>query len=134
MKKISLLIVFLVSVMCLLSLVGIMRAEDYTVAVTSHNPVGSLAGFTKGGFPNITAGAKIDKIILSNGGATAQVVILFDTCTSSMVATAAMTVDMPAAIGTLTIDLPFHNPLILTNLGIKKSSAASAVNANIIYR
>jgi len=131
MRKIN---VVLLGLICLLIMLGIARAEDYTVAVTSHNPVGSLGGFTKGGFPNIVAGAKIDKIVLSNGGATAQVIILFDTCTSSMTATTAMTIDLPAAIGITTIDLPKHNPLILTNLGIKKSSAASAVNANIIYR
>jgi len=126
--------IFLVMAICLLIVVGIAYADDYTVAVTSHNPVGSEHAFTKGGFPNITAGAKIDKIILSNGGATAQIITFYDTCTSSMTATVSMTIDLPAAIGITTIDLPAHNPLVQTNLGIKKSAAGSAVNANIIYR
>jgi len=127
-------IAFLVMALCLLFAAGVVFADDYTVAITSHNPVGSAHEFTKGGFPNIVAGAKIDKIILSNGGATAQIITFYDTCTSSMTATVSMTIDLPAAIGITTIDLPAHNPLVQTNLGIKKSAAGSAVNANIIYR
>jgi len=130
MRRIS----FLVMALCLLFAVGVVFADDYTVAVCSFTPTASAHEFTKGAFPNIVAGAKIDKIILSNGGATAQVITFYDTCTSSMTATVSMTIDLPAAIGITTIDLPAHNPLVQTNLGIKKSAAGSAVNANIIYR
>jgi len=130
-RKLVVLIVLSILIMCQGLLAG-----DYTVALSTHNPTSGVADFANGGYPNIAGGAKIDKIILTNGSVNtvSQVIVLYDTCTSSMTATVSQTYDLPASTGAVTIDYPAHNPLVLTNLGIKKSSASSAVNVNIQYR
>jgi len=120
----------------ILGICQILSAGDYTVALSTHNPTSGVTDFANGAYPNIAGGAKIDKIILTNGIANtvAQVIIIYDTCTSSITATTAQTYDLPASTGPVTIDFPYQNPLILRNVGAKKSSATSAVNINIQYR
>jgi len=123
----------------ILSIIGISQigiAGDYTVALSTHNPTAGATDFTNGGYPNIAGGVKIDKIILTNGilNTVAQVITIYDTCTSSITATAAQTYDLAASTGPVTVNYSAHNPLILRNMGMKKSSATSAVNVNIQYR
>jgi len=128
-----------IALLTILSVVCISQAgfgDDYTVALSTHNPTSGVVDFANGGYPNIAGGVKIDKIILTNGilNTVSQVITIYDTCTSSMTATVAQTYDLAASTGPVTINYPAHNPLILRNLGIKKSSATSAVNVNIQYR
>lgn len=129
MKKILLLAIFM------FGLVGLSFAgTDYTVTLSTHNPTSGATDFTNGSYPNISGQVQIDKIIFTNAGATAQAITIYDTCTSSSAATAAFQIDLPAAIGHVEVDYPYHNLLTLTSPGIRKSDAGSAVNVNIQYR
>lgn len=130
MKKLLLGILICVS---LLLLVGLAHADDYTVALSSYAVKGSTTAFTAGAYPLIAEGLKIDKISLANSGATVQTINFYDTATSTTAASVALTIVL-SSTGTVQIDYPYHNPLILRNMAANKSAAGSTVNLNVQYR
>jgi len=105
-------------------------AQDYTVELSTY-PVAAYSALAS--YPNISGGAKIDQIVISNNGAVSQVVSIYDTASSTTTAALAFEV----YIGTYSeveIDYPKHNPLTLSNLGANKSDATGGCQLNIQYR
>lgn len=131
---------FILSLFVVLSLLMVVfalpvLADDYTVALTTFVPTASAGDFVLGAYPNIDNGVRVDKIVISNLGATAQTITLWDTCTSSTTASTCATFSVVATAGEeIVIDYPYYNPLSVRNLGISKSATGSVVHANIQYR
>jgi len=135
MKKRLLLSLFLVASLLMVVFAIPALADDYTVVLTTYVPTASAGDFVLGAYPNIDNGAKIDMIVISNLGATAQTITFWDTCTSSTTASTCATFSIVATAGEeIKIDYPYYNPLEVTNLGISKSATGSVVHANIQYR
>ncbi len=134
-KKIFLTV--LVSCLLVLSFTFPAFANDYTLALTTHNPTACLLDFTSGAYPNIAGGTKIDKIVwATNNSTVAQTLQIYDTCTSSTAATLAYTIyfDTNTDNQITEINFPYYNPLILTSPGFNKSGTGSTVNVNVQYR
>lgn len=129
MKKI--LISILITVALLLVLMpGLTRADDFDIAVSSLAVAGVVPG------ADITGPIKIDMITLTNSGTTVQVVTLYELGASSSTISSRMVVDVPsnAVDGPIIIPWPYHNPMIVTDFTIRRSAAASTINAYILYR
>lgn len=125
---------FMNAMFVMLVLAAIAVAGSYTVTLSTYPVKGSVGDFALGTYPNIDNGAKIDKIVIANAGATAQDFEIYTTATSTSAAVLIGTISMPAAIGTYVYDLPGYNPLSLRNVAIRKSATGSVVKATIIYR
>lgn len=117
--------------------IGANRAEarDFTIALSTYVPTASAGEFTLGTNPDIAGGVRVRQVILANGGATAQDVSIYDTCTSSTAATLAGVISVPASIGTEYVP---PTPVIqglwtLTNPCFTKSSTSSVVHATLLY-
>lgn len=113
--------------------IGFVIADDYTVALSTYS-VDSGGDFTLAGYPNISGGCKIDKIILANSaGADVQIISWYDTATSTTAATVAGYAVIGAST-TVQIDFPSNNPANFRNFAAKKSSTGSTVNMTVQYR
>jgi len=110
--------------------VGIVKADDFDIALTTYSVVGQVPG------ANIAGNIKIDKITLSNSGATAQVVTVYQLAASSTTISSRLVIDVPsnAVDGPIILDWPYHNPMKVTDFAIRKSTTATEVNAYILYR
>ena len=110
---------------------GFIQAGDYTVSLSTYSATGG-SDFALAGYPNIAGGMRIDKIIISNSGATVQTIDWYDSATSTSTAVLAGTAVI-ASTGTLIIDFPSSNPPQYRNLAIKKSATGSTATATILY-
>lgn len=112
----------------------IARGADYTVTLSTYNPLGSTAEYTAGAYPNISGTVQLRSLILANNGPM-ETVSLYDTCTSSTAATLAATfivgssTTYPASGGN---QFPARL-FILTSPCIKKSTTTTDLKATLIY-
>lgn len=113
---------------------SVARSADYTVTLTTYVPTASAADFTLGAYPNITSTVQVRGLFLANGG-NAETVRIYDTCTSSLTATLAMTIIIPSS-STWPSGAGQQFParlFILTNPCINKVSTTNEVKATWIY-
>jgi len=131
MKKFLIGIVIAVA-MLLVLMPGQAKADDFDIALTTNVPTASADNATA----DITGNIKIDEITLSNAGTTVQVVTIYELATSSTTASSRLVIDVPsnAVDGPIIIPWPFHNPMVIHDLAIRKSATGSVVNAYILYR
>jgi len=109
-----------------------LKAEQYNVNVATNIPTLGALDFSGGGFPNISGGAKLKSITLSNNG-TVGYVRLWKNCTAH---TAAQFYGeyVVKASETITIPLDTTGKSKVSNLCIGGRLVPSAtVNATIIY-
>ncbi len=111
-------------------------ALDYTVAITTYVPTDGAAQFAQGAYPNIADNLYFRQLAVSNNSATAQTITVYDTCTSSMTATVAFKMDLPATIGTYWYpaygELP-RKVLQLSNPCITRSSTTGVTQGSFYY-
>lgn len=108
------------------------HAADYDVALTTY-PVTEATGI--GALSaNIAGNIKIDKIILSNQGATTQTVTLYEKADSTTTVTSRMTIELPASGRPETIDIPYYSEMRVTNFAVRKSTTATTVTIFVLYR
>jgi len=127
----------------LLFLVGAVQAKNFTVSLTTFvpsNASGSAEDFLSE-FPNISGGAKIDKLIFTTTNTITSPILItaYDTAKTTQAATIDGYWVMPetsSATHTLVIDYPAHNPLIYTNPAFVSNTAAATATIllTIIYR
>ena len=138
MKKFISKIWMFVLVLFVLALIAVPKvcADDFTINLTTFN-VASGGDFALGAYPNISGGAKIQRISLSNDGDVQQLVQMYTTATSTSAASllwqvvlASGSVSVPAREFTF----PWTNSLIGTNIAVKKSQTGSNVYMNINYK
>lgn len=112
---------------------GIVMADDYTLALSTYVPTEAAANATA----DIAGNIKIDMIVLTNAGPHNQTITIYDLATSSLTARTRFVINIPSntVINASTITgFPYHNPMVITNMAIRKSSVNSTVNAYILYR
>lgn len=123
---------FVMLVVCLLFVAGIAVADDYTVTLSTYDVVGSTTDYTAGAYPNIAAGAKINRLIFTNAGSTIQTISCYDTATSTTLAAISLSVVLPTT-GTVQVGYALGAPFIQTNFAVKKSATGSVVTMSVNY-
>lgn len=128
MKKFLIGILIVVAFLAILP--GMVKADDFDIAASSLAVTGVVPG------ADIAGNIKIDKITLTNSGTTVQVVTIYELAASSTTISSRMVVDVPsnAVDGPIILDWPYHNPMKVTDFAIRRSAAASVINAYILYR
>jgi hypothetical protein len=128
MKKFLIGVVILVAFLVFFA--GMAKADDFDIALTTYAVAGQVPG------ADIAGNIKIDKVILSNSGATAQVVTVYELGASSSTISSRLVIDVPsnAVDGPIILDWPYYNPMKVTDFAIRKSTTATTVNAYVLYR
>ena len=121
----------LLAIFVLCAFVAQAKALDYTVTLSTYvietyDPAATL--------PTLAGGARIDQIAFANSAAQSQTISLYDTADSTTTESLAATYILEASSKTSVFDYPYHNPIILRNLAIRKSSTGSDVYMTLIYR
>ncbi len=130
----------LVSVLMFTGLVsvGVSRADDFTLTLSTINPTSSVADYGAGTFPTVSDKMWLRFITIAQSSTTVQTITIYDTCSSSSAATVAYTAYIPATIGNYSIPKDGLFPARLFNLEdmcITKSVAGNAAaQANIFYQ
>lgn len=124
---------FLIGIVIALLLVlspGQAKADDFDIALTTYPIAGVVPG------ADIAGPIKIDMIEIGNAGTTVQVVTLYELGASSSTISSRMVIDVPsnAVDGPIIINWPYHNPMVVTDFTIRKSTTGTVVNAYILYR
>lgn len=124
------LIGILILTVFLVFFLGIAKADDFDIALTTYAVAGQVPG------ADISGNIKIDKITLSNSSTTAQVVTIYQLAASSSTISSRLVIDVPsnAVDGPTILDWPYHNPMKVADFAIRKSTTATTINAYILYR
>lgn len=124
--------ILLTAALLLVLLPGQAKADDFDIALTTNVPTASAANATA----DIAGNIKIDKITISNSGTSVQVVTVYELATSSTTASSRLVIDVPsnAVDGPIILDWPYHNPMIVSNFAVRKSTVGTVINAYILYR
>lgn len=117
---------------------SVVYAKSKTLTVTAYDVKGSVPDFVSGGYPNITGGCIVDKIILAYSAPavanTTKTIEIYTTATSTTAATLKWSYSLSTTTGTRTIDFYPLRELKLTNPAIKKTVNDGVLKATIIYR
>ena len=126
--------IFGIVAIALMALVGIrVSAENYTVELTTYGVAGTTTSWGGYPYPLIKGGVKIDKIIIRNASITPQTIKFYSATTSTTTATEELSLIVSSST-TLQVPFDYYNPLVISNIGVNKSSTADECDLNLIYR
>jgi hypothetical protein len=132
----------LLSLIVFVGFVGIVCADNYTVAITSYVKTGGVTEFLANN-EQVDGGVKIDKITFSTvqNVATPILIGVYDTSATTTTATAdgywvIIGTNTLGGSNSITIDYPYYNPLILHDPMFYKAdgNTANTVYMNLQYR
>lgn len=125
-KRKGLFILLVIVMVC--SIMGIAKADDYTVAASTYPVTNSVQTVAQ-----ISGKIFVDKLIITSDGSTDQTISVYELASSTTTVTKRLNIELDG-VSLEIVDFPYHNPMKVEDFAVRKSTTGTNVNVYVLYR